>query len=160
MTDKWYKVLPSGRFRGKVGLMQRMLLSGEFDHTLDPKGRVTLPARYREYFRDGAVLVRFQDKEPCVRVYHPDSWREFDEKYLEPLNVFENEADSWRTREIYRNQDEVEPDRQGRVLIPSQRIKELGLSGKVKIIGNRTHLEIWNPTTLAELEEQKRGGNA
>ncbi len=139
--------------------MQRELLSGEFDHTLDPKGRITLPARYREYFSRGAVLVRFQDREPCVRVYHPAAWREFDEKYIEPLNVFENEADSWRTRSIYRNQDLVEPDRQGRVLLPAQRIKELDLSGKVKILGNRTHLEIWNPTTLAEFE-QGGGGDA
>ncbi len=139
--------------------MQSVLLSGEFDHTIDPKGRITLPARYRDYFSRGAVLVRFQDDEPCVRVYHSDAWREFDEKYLEPLNVFENAADSWRMREIYRNQDEVEPDKQGRVLIPSQRIKELDLSGKVKILGNRTHLEIWNPSTLAALEE-RRGRDA
>jgi MraZ protein len=139
--------------------MQRVLLSGEFDHTLDPKGRITLPARYREYFSRGAVLVRFPGQDPCVRVYHPDAWSEFDEKYLEPLNVFESDTDGWRVRSIYRNQDEVEPDRQGRVLIPAQRIKELGLSGRVKILGNRTHLEIWNPATLAELEE-KRDGNA
>ena len=150
------KVLRSGAFRFKVGHMERMLLSGEFDHTLDAKGRVTLPARYREYFRNGAVLVRFPDKEPCIRVYHPDAWREFDQKYIEPLNVFENEQDSWRTREIYRNQDTVEVDRQGRVLLPAQRIKELGLAGKVKILGNRTHLEIWNPVTLAALEEERR----
>ena len=140
--------------------MQRMLLSGEFDHTLDPKGRVTLPARYREYFKDGVVLVRFHDNEPCVRVYHPDEWNEFDAKYIEPLNVFESEADSWRTRSIYRNQDRLEPDRQGRVLLPSQRIKELGLTGKVKILGNRTHLEIWNPATLALLEHEQEGGDA
>jgi MraZ protein len=143
----------------KVGDMQDILLSGEFDHTLDPKGRVTLPARYRDYFSDGAVLVRFEDGEPCVRVYHPHSWKEFDQKYLEPLNVFENEVDSWRTRSIYRNQDTVEVDRQGRVLLPAKRIKELGLSGKVKILGNRTHLEIWNPVTLAALEEEKGVGH-
>jgi MraZ protein len=149
------KVLRSGTFRGKVGQMQRTLLSGEFDHTLDDKGRVTLPARYREYFQEGVVLVRFQDKEPCVRVYHPDAWSEFDGKYLEPLDVFGNEADSWTTRSIYRNQDRVELDRQGRILLPPKRIQELGLSGKIKILGNRTHLEIWDPATLAGLEADK-----
>lgn len=153
-------MLHSGAFWVKVGPMQRMLLSGEFDHTLDPKGRVTLPARYREYFRDGVVLVRFNDNEPCVRVFHPDEWDEFDKKHLEPLNIFESEADSWRTRSIHRNLDTVEIDRQGRVLLPSQRIKELGLSGKIKILGNRTHLEIWDPATLAALEQEKGGGNA
>jgi MraZ protein len=137
--------------------MQEVLLSGEFDHTLDPKGRVTLPARYREYFSRGAVLVRFPNGDPCICVYHPDSWREFDAKYIEPLNVFASKADSRLRRQIYRNQDRVDPDPQGRVLISANRIKELGLSGKVKILGNRTHLEIWNPDTLAEWEDEERG---
>ena len=136
--------------------MARLLLSGEFDHTLDGKGRVTLPARYREYFQEAAVLVRFQDREPCIRVYHPDEWAEFDGKYLESLDVFGNPADSWTMRSIYRNQDRVEPDRQGRVLLPPKRIQELGLSGKVKILSNRTHLEIWDPATLAALEQEER----
>lgn len=152
-------VLKSGALWCRVGNMQDILLSGEFDHTLDPKGRVTLPARYREYFLSRAVLVRLPDKEPCLRVYHPDSWREYDQKHIEPLNVFENEADSWRTREIYRNQDTVEVDRQGRVLLPSHQIKQLGLSGRVKILGNRTHLEIWNPNTLAALAKEMGAGN-
>ena len=136
--------------------MARLLLSGEFDHALDGKGRVTLPARYREYFQEGAVLVRFQDREPCIRVYHPDEWAEFDGKYLEDLDVFGNQRDSWTMRAIYRNQDRVEPDRQGRVLLPPKRVQELGLSGKVKILGNRTHLEIWDPATLAALEQEER----
>lgn len=66
-----------------VAHMRRVLLSGEFDHAIDSKGRVTLPARYREYFRDGAVLVPGQDGEPCLQVYHRDAWDEFDAKYME-----------------------------------------------------------------------------
>lgn len=139
--------------------MQQLLLSGEYDHTLDPKGRVTIPARYREYFQYGAVLVRLREDEPCIRVYHPDAWKEFDAKYIEPLNVFESSTHSWQTRWIYKNQFSVEPDRLGRVLLPAQKIKELGLSGKVKIIGNRTHLEIWDPDTFAEMEAAERGGS-
>jgi MraZ protein len=137
--------------------MEQLRLSGEFDHTLDPKGRVTLPARYRDYFGRGAVLVLIPDEEPCVRVYSPHAWNEYDKKWLEPLNVFENKDESWKVREIYRNMDEVEPDRQGRVLLSAQRIKDLDLSGKVKIIGNRTHLEIWNPATYVESQKQGRG---
>ena len=137
--------------------MEQLRLSGEFDHTLDPKGRVTLPARYRDYFSRGAVLVLIPDEEPCVRVYSPQGWDEYDAKWLEPLNVFGNKSESWKVREIYRNMDEVEPDRQGRVLLSAQRIKDLDLSGKVKIVGNRTHLEIWNPATYAEAQKQGRG---
>ena len=130
--------------------MQRVLLSGEFDHTIDPKGRITLPARYREYFSRGVVLVRFQGDEPCVRVYHPDAWREFDEKYLEPLNVFENAADSWRMREIYRNQDEVEPDKQGRVTIPAPLRQYAGLDRDLAVIGAGSRVEIWDAVAWAD----------
>ena len=138
--------------------MVGMFLSGEFDHALDPKGRVTLPARYRDYFRDGAVLVRLPDREPCISVFQPDSWGEFDGKYLDKQDFFESSSDRWSTRDIYRMQDFVEPDAQGRVLLPAQRIKELGLNGRVKIIGVRTHLEIWDPDTLAAEDQKRRGG--
>jgi MraZ protein len=138
--------------------MVGMFLSGEFDHTLDLKGRVTLPARYREHFRDGVVLVRLPEREPCISVFHPDSWAEFDQKYLEGKDFFENAGHRWSTREIYKNQEFVEPDAQGRVLLPAQRAKELGLNGKVKIIGVRTHLEIWDPETLAAEEAKSHGG--
>lgn len=139
--------------------MQQRLLSGEYEHTLDGKGRVTLPARYREHFRHGVVLVRFLDSEPCVRVYHPEAWEEFDGKYLEPLDEFGDEEASWKIRDVYRNLVEAEPDKQGRVRVPSQFVEELGLKGKVKIVGRRNGLEIWNPETLALRDEERRQGN-
>jgi MraZ protein len=140
--------------------MQRLLLSGTFDHTLDPKGRVTLPARYREHFQHGAVLVRFPGGEPCISVFHPDAWADFDAKHLEPLNEFENKREGWKARLIYKNQDLVEPDRQGRVLLPAHHVRDLGLSGKVTVIGSRTHLEIWDPATLATREQEMGSADA
>jgi MraZ protein len=133
--------------------MDDLLLSGTFDHTLDAKGRVTLPARYREHFQHGVVVVRLPDGERCVSVYHPATWARFDAKYIEPLNVFESKTDAWRSRAIYMNQDAVEPDGQGRVLLSARHIKEVGLSGKVTIIGARDHLEIWDPDTFASRQQ-------
>lgn len=129
--------------------MDELKLSGTFEHTIDPKGRVTLPARYRNYFRNGAVLVRFPGGEPCISVFHPDSWDKFDGKNIEPLDTFNDQAAAWRARSIYSNQDFVEPDGQGRVLL-GRHIDKVGLSGKVIIIGARTHLEIWDPVKYGE----------
>ena len=147
--------------------MAKPILSGDFDHTLDPKGRVTLPARYREYFSHGVVVVLLPDREPCLCVFHPDEWAEYDAKHLEHLDSFTNPEHSWTLRDTYEKLDEVEPDRQGRILIPAGRIKDLNLSGKVKIVGVRTHLEIWDPETHAKAKEaqaeakrQRRGGHA
>jgi len=140
--------------------MDEVLLSGTFEHSLDPKGRVTLPARYRGYFQDGAVLVRFPGGEPCISVFRKDAWARFDAKHIEPLDVFEKPEAAWRSRAIYMNQDVVDPDGQGRVLLSARQIKDVGLSGKVTIIGARTHLEIWDPDVLARRMQQMDGGHA
>ncbi len=139
--------------------MQHPLLSGVDEHTIDPKGRVTLPARYREYFQHGADLVWFPEREPCISVFHPDAWREYDAKNIEPLNTFEDTDAEWRLREIYENRYFVEPDRQGRLLLPAQLVKDLGLSGKARIMGVRTHLEIWNPGTYEARKAERRSKN-
>jgi MraZ protein len=150
-------VLRSGLKWRKVGDMDEVFLSGTFEHSLDAKGRVTLPARYREHFRGGVVLVRLPDEEPCISVYHPAAWAKLDTKYIEPLDVFANRADAWRMRDIYSNQDRIEPDGQGRVLLSTKHINEAGLAGKVTIIGVRDHLEIWDPETYAR-RRQEMGG--
>ena len=90
----------------------------------------------------------------CISVYHPAEWAKFDTRYIEPLNVFESKTDAWRARAIYMNQDAVEPDGQGRVLLSARQIKEVGLSGKVTIIGDRDHLEIWDPDTFASRQQE------
>ena len=83
------------------------------------------------------------------------AWREFDAKFLEPRTYSGNEEDSWRVRRTYRNQDELRLiARPGAAA--GKRIRT-GPSGKVKILGNRTHLEIWNPETLEQLEQQGEG---
>jgi transcriptional regulator MraZ len=153
-------MLQSGEKWFKVEDMQGLLLSGTFDHTLDVKGRVTLPARYRQHFQNGVVLVRLPDDEPCVSVYHPDTWAQFDTKYIEPLNVFQSKGDAWTTRNIYMNQDHVELDNQGRVLLSARHIREAGLAGKVIIIGARDHLEIWDPDTFARRQRETRSPDA
>ena len=138
--------------------MARFHLSGRYEHTLDPKGRVTLPARYREHFRAKAILVRLPRKN-CVSVYDPEAWAAYDEKYLEPLDVRGNRQDDWEIRNTFGNLADVVPDSQGRVLVAAHHIEDLSLGSKVLIIGNRDHLEIWNPETYAAEEAKWRGGN-
>ena len=140
--------------------MEGLKLSGEFDHAVDPKGRVTLPARYRDYFADGAVLVLLPNRERCLSVFRKDAWDEYDAKHIEPLDTFADEDADWLQREIYRRQSLEVPDKQGRVLLPSGLAKDLGLTGKVKILGAKTNLEIWNPDVLAAREAERQSKHA
>jgi MraZ protein len=129
--------------------MEHFRLHGDYEHTLDEKGRLTLPARYRKYFEEGVVLAKLPDGDPCVLVFHPDSWAEYEQKHIEPLDGFTSRRDRWKTRAIFQNMAQVVPDRQGRVLLPGHFIQELALSGKVKIVGHGNFLEIWNPTVFS-----------
>jgi MraZ protein len=138
--------------------MDDLKLSGTFEHTLDPKGRVTLPATYRDYFRDGAVLVRFPGGEPCVNVFHPHAWDKYDEKHYGPLNVRENKAHEWEVRNVYRSMTEVPLDTAGRVLL-GRHIDAIGLPTKVTIIGAKDHLEVWDPETLAQRDAEMAASN-
>jgi MraZ protein len=127
----------------------QLLLSGQYEHTLDPKGRVTLPAAFRSLFEDGAWAVRLGD-EKCLRVYTPEGWQGFDQEHFAEMDDFADEDAKWKLRQIYGNLDSVGPDKQGRILLSSQRIAELALTGKVMICGVRSHIEIWNPDTYAQ----------
>ena len=139
--------------------MDEVLLSGTYEHTLDAKGRVTLPASYRDYFQEKAVLVRFPNGEPCISVFHPDTWRKFDARNIEPLDTFNDNTAAWRARSIYKNQNEVEPDGQGRIQL-GRHAEKVGLSGKVLIIGARTHLELWDPDTFERREQEMESRDA
>ena len=88
---------------------------GEYEHTLDDKNRLTLPARFREAFGDGMVVTRGMDG--CLVVYTREGWERFVSLRLEGLDPFSQEARQM-TRFLFSGASEAEPDKQGRVMIP------------------------------------------
>jgi DNA-binding transcriptional regulator/RsmH inhibitor MraZ len=82
-----------------------------------------------------------------VRLFDLESWRAFDEKYIESLDeVGDLEADE-QIGDLYESMYRVVPDKQGRVLLPQEFVEALGLAGKVRITGHRDHLRLWHPPT-------------
>lgn len=127
----------------------KAFFTSRFEHALDDKGRVTLPVRYRKHFPDStAYLVPAAHGEPCVRVYNMQSWDEYDAKYIEALNEFEADKASMLIRDLYGSMDEITVDKGGRIMLPDGVVDELGLSGKVLLVGHRDHFEIWDPETF------------
>jgi MraZ protein len=129
------------------------MLLGEHEHTLDDKGRLTLPARFRDVFAGGIVLTRGMDH--CLYAYTREEWRKLVESQLAALSPLS--PDSRRIqRFFFAGASETEPDKQGRVTVPPALARHAKLKRDVVVAGVNDHLEIWDRaawrTQLKEIE--------
>lgn len=117
-----------------------LALLGEYEHTLDEKGRLTLPSRLRPYFEGGIVITKGVDK--CLFAFPPEEWAAFKARVKASADL------SARGRQLARMffsmAFEATLDRQGRVLIPAKLARYAGLSRDVTITGVDDRLEIWD----------------
>ena len=113
---------------------------GEHDHTLDEKGRLTLPAKYRDSFPEGLVLTRGMDG--CVYAYAKADWAELASR-LASLDSLSRD-DRMIQRHFFSGAAEVTLDRQGRVMIPAPLAGHANLDRDVVVAGVHDHLEIWD----------------
>lgn len=127
---------------------------GEYEHTLDDKNRLTVPARFREAFAGGVVVTRGMDG--CLAVYTREGWERFVELRLEGLDPFSKEARQI-SRFVFSGAVESAPDRQGRVMLPPALIRHARLGRDVVVAGLRDHVEIWDRTTWSKHLEEVEG---
>jgi MraZ protein len=123
------------------------MFTGEHEHTIDDKGRLTLPARFREALAAGVVLARGLDGQ--IDVYPQAAWDSVVQSRLAELDPLSREARQLR-RFFFAGAADTEPDRQGRVLVPGVLARHAGLGRDVVIAGVDDHLEIWNRQAWAE----------
>ncbi|HIS49970.1 MAG TPA: division/cell wall cluster transcriptional repressor MraZ [Candidatus Gallacutalibacter pullistercoris] len=114
------------------------MLMGEFPHNMDAKGRVTIPARFREDLGDRFYVTKGLDN--CLFVFSPARWERLVEK-MASLPIANAHS---LQRFFFSGAGEVEPDKQGRVLIPQSLREYAGLSKEVTVIGAATRAEIWD----------------
>ena len=113
---------------------------GTHSPRLDEKGRLILPAKFREELADGLVITKGQ--EHCLYVYPvPEFKRRADELKALPEN--DKSARAYARLFFSGAHDEV-PDKQGRVMIPGTLRDYAGLDRDVAVIGNGSHVEIWD----------------
>ena len=130
------------------------MLIGEFQHTLDAKKRVALPAKLRRELGKTAVVTRGLDK--CLFVYPLKEWEKVAEKLSElPVGQAANRS---FVRLFLAGAAHVEADQLGRILIPDYLKEYAGLSERVVIAGVYKRLEIWDATRWesykSEIEKQ------
>ncbi|HLG00334.1 MAG TPA: division/cell wall cluster transcriptional repressor MraZ [Acidimicrobiia bacterium] len=119
---------------------------GEFQHNLDDKGRVILPAKFRDGLGHGAVIAKGRDK--CLAVYPPDEWEAVATRTRELARGGPRERAA--ARSLFAGAMEVAPDKQGRVAIPNNLRVYAGLDREVVVTGAFTHVEIWNAQDWAD----------
>jgi MraZ protein len=119
---------------------------GRYEHSLDIKGRVILPAKFRPQFERGGYLS--QHPEGCLAFWTPG---EFD-RQMEAMQVRSAAGSKGRNRARLwaSNSAEVEVDRQGRMAIPAHLRGFAGLVSEVLVHGAIDRVELWNPTAWAE----------
>jgi MraZ protein len=123
---------------------------GEFQHTIDEKGRLFLPSRFREVMAPGCVVTR--GLEECLFVYTMDRWKALHQQ-LQSL-PFTSATNRAFIRFFLSGAVECQPDRQGRVLIPQNLRDHAGLRRDAVIIGVLDRLEIWDQERWADYRQQ------
>ena len=116
------------------------MLMGEFHHNIDDKGRLTLPAKFREELGDNFIITRGLDK--CLFVYSNSEWDKISKK-LNSLPFTKHDARSFM-RFIFSGATAIEFDKQGRINITSPLISHADLKKECVIIGVGDRLEIWS----------------
>ena len=117
-----------------------MAFRGHFEHSLDAKNRLAIPARFRTAFSNGAVLAK--DPETCVAVWTPETHESIIERALGDLNPMG--AQYRKLSRFYQgNSFEIDLDASGRVTLPPPLLAHAGIEKEVVVVGVGDHLEVW-----------------
>lgn len=115
-------------------------MKGEFQHSIDAKGRLFIPAKFREELGDSFIVTKGLDG--CLFVYPRENWAVLEEKIRAlPLSKSRN-----LQRFFFSSATDLELDSQGRILIPAGLRQYAGLAKDVTVIGVSNRAEIWDTT--------------
>lgn len=122
------------------------MFTGEYHHTIDEKGRLAVPFRFREDLDRGGFVSKWIDG--CLALFPRAAWDELAAKAAS-LPVADTGARTFQ-RFIFGTAFEVRLDRQGRLVVPSVLREFAGLVSEAVVVGSRDHLEVWSPDTWRE----------
>ena len=122
------------------------MFMGEYNHTIDAKGRLIIPSKFREILGDVFVVTKGLDG--CLFVYDNEEWKRFEEK-LRSLPITNKEARQF-VRFFLAGATEAEVDKQGRILIPNVLREFAEITKDVVLVGVGSRIEIWSRERFEE----------
>ena len=131
------------RLRGRVRQM-----TGEYQHSLDSKGRLFIPAKLRDELGEVFYITVSMDR--CLCVYSAESWQSFSEKIGAMPYVKQR-----RMRPLFAHAAKCELDSQGRTIIPQQLRAYASLTKNVTVVGCNNHAELWDSDAWREVYESE-----
>jgi MraZ protein len=121
---------------------------GRFEHSMDNKGRVAVPARFRDRLSGELILTRGNDR--CLYLFTQEAFEPLAAK-LEALPTGDADARNLR-RAIFSSAEPVEVDKQGRIMITDHLRQYASITGNVTIIGVGSYIEVWNTESWQTLD--------
>jgi MraZ protein len=128
------------------------MLIGQYEHTLDIKGRLTLPSEYGAELASGVVLTR--GMEECLYLFPRSEFERLGDR-LRELSLTDSRARKLR-RWLFPQAHAAEPDRQRRVVIPQCLRETAGITDKIMVAGMDNYIELWNPDTWRAQDQALR----
>ncbi len=125
------------------------MFMGEYNHTIDAKGRLIVPSKFRESLGDEFVVTKGLDG--CLFVYSAQEWESMEAKFRE-MSQFSKEARKF-ARFFFAGAAVCEADKQGRVLLPAVLREFAGIEKDVVLAGVVNHIEIWSRERWQETNE-------
>ncbi len=126
---------------------------GTFEHTLDAKGRLAIPAKLRNSLGEKAVLTRSPDR--CLVLYPMDEWNRLAQQLSQLSQADRNARDLQYF--IFGGASECEIDAQGRIIVPAMLRNYASIDGDVVSVGMNTHIVIWSQVAWQEREARVNG---
>jgi len=124
---------------------------GEYSHSVDGKGRIAIPYRFRKYLKGGAVVAKgLMDK--CLYIYPKEEWEKLSAK-LAGLPISDSKARAF-SRLMFSGAAEVSFDRQGRILLPNYLRQYSGLKTQAVVSGVYNRVEIWDAKSWQEYKNK------
>ncbi|MGN8632992.1 division/cell wall cluster transcriptional repressor MraZ [Blautia sp. HCP3S3_G3] len=122
------------------------MFRGEYKHTIDAKGRLIIPSKFRELLGEKFILTKGLDG--CLYIYPMDEWEAFEEK-LRALPLTNKNARTF-SRFFVAGATDCELDKQGRILVPQTLREFAGLDKDVVLTGNLSRIEVWSKEKWSE----------
>lgn len=125
-------------------------MRGEFKSTLDAKGRMNFPIKLREEFGTSFIISKTIGAE-CIKVYSVEDW----ETLVSKIKDMPQTQTAAIQRFLFGSAFEIEPDKQGRVLIPAPLREYAGLTADIVIVGLEGRAEIWDKAKWDKLNDEQ-----